>query len=472
MKSKNNISLLSFSSAWFFVYIFFCIIYFKERILNLDNSSFFYELINDSKFSCPGYRYSNFFTQIPLRLATFASLSVKSFLYIFSLSFPLFYLLCFLLILLKFKQTKVAMILLSSLIIGSGYSFYHPVGETFLSIVFASILIAVLRYVLSFQKFSIQNYIWIGAILICSFFSHPSAVILIFFVLGYFYFDEPSSRKKNRLLFSVFIFSVLLILLKLLVFTNPGNYDSNLYSQILNAPELLSKLFTLYPFDYLILKFYKIYYAPMVMLVLAIIYFIWLKNFKLFFFSIIYFIFSFILTFIIYNKGDSDVMMERSFLPLVFICCMLFCLIKTDNIIWKNSLFILLILFSSFSFYRIFISGLEYSKRLNILNSVISYQRKTNQPKLISTWNQLPREAKFFYWDTPFDVLFLSSIDGGEQTTLYCCENISEIDMKNNNSHLFLGFPWRLYLNDKIFTKKYITIKSVPYSVLTKSLIP
>lgn len=472
MKGKGNLLFILFSSSWFLIYIFFCIVYYKERILNLDCSTFFYEIINDNKFTYPGYRMTSIITQLPLRLATFTPLSINTLLFIFSLSFPLIYLFSFLLIHLKFRQPKVAVIMLVSLILSSGYSFYYPVGETFLSIVFSSLLIAVLSAAFSDQKFTVENYIWVIVFLIGAFFSHPSSVIMVFFILGFFFFDAPPSRQKNKLLAFTFLFSTAIIITKLLVFTDAGKYDADLYSQLYNIPGLISGLFKLYPFEYAASRFKYLYLLPSVIFILSLIFLIRSHKIGLLLFGIIYFVFALLLTVIIYNRGDSGVMMERSFMPVVFICVVLFCLIPSKHLMINYLITISAILLSLFSFYRISFSGTEYTNRLTALKEIIRYQRETKQPKLIASWSQLSPDAKFCYWDTPFDVLFLSSIDDGEQTTLYCCDDISQIDLKNNSAHLFLGFPWRLYLDEEILNRKYFNLKSVPYTLLNKKLIP
>src|ERR1044072_1447985 len=75
----------------FIVLLIYSIVYAAERLCYIDSAWLFFERVNGEKFSFPGNRYSAFFSEIPLFIATKIHLPFKVLVYVFSTSYILLF---------------------------------------------------------------------------------------------------------------------------------------------------------------------------------------------------------------------------------------------------------------------------------------------------------------------------------------------------------------------------------------------
>ena len=191
-----------------FVYFILCVIFAFERILGIDNSYFFFNIINTQSFFCPENRFGVWLSQIPLLLSIKLNLGLKSILYIYSVSFPVLYLLIIWCCSHVLQNQAAALSAILGLIIGVAYSFFHPVTETHEALAYTSLFLGILTSP-RFNKPSIGFYALSVIVLTWCLLTHPIAVYTVSFVLAIsFIFVQV---LKLRRLWWVRIASVLIL---------------------------------------------------------------------------------------------------------------------------------------------------------------------------------------------------------------------------------------------------------------------
>ena len=128
----------------FGIYILYCAFFPLERMLNTDCSYQLFNCINNETFFFQEYRYGVVLTQIPLLLGVFMKLPMLVLIMIYSLTFPIIYLIIALVCDKIFGCKSAALCCIISLISGVAFSFFHSTTETHLLIVLSCLLYAAL----------------------------------------------------------------------------------------------------------------------------------------------------------------------------------------------------------------------------------------------------------------------------------------------------------------------------------------
>ena len=222
------------------VYFFLCIYYAFERMLNMDSSLQLFQMINNKDFFFQENRFGVWLTQLPLLFAVYLHAPIKFLLYIYSISFPLEYLLIIWINHRIFKSREAALATILSLIFGVAFTFYHSITETHQLLALSCLLYGLLQ---SKERF-IKSYIFYITLILLLFwclFTHPNAVFTIFFVAGLAFLQKKINRFD--IILSIFL-SAVFIVIKILL-THKGSYDSRQYDQLLNFKETLPDFFPL-----------------------------------------------------------------------------------------------------------------------------------------------------------------------------------------------------------------------------------
>jgi len=200
--------------------------FYKERMLFIDAAHICFRLLNYKTFVIEEHRYGSFITQLVPLIGQKLHLSLKAILIAYSASFNLFYLAIVCLLLFRYKQYSLAVLMALYYVLFVSDAYYWTNNEVhqgtawmflFFAVAFrnAEKQPAVLLQVLSF--------IILAALAI---FTHPLVMISIIFLWGYFFINKeqwPYSRSSS-VLFSALL--VMIVLLKYFVSRVSHGYDS------------------------------------------------------------------------------------------------------------------------------------------------------------------------------------------------------------------------------------------------------
>ncbi|MCF8429500.1 MAG: hypothetical protein K9G64_05150 [Bacteroidia bacterium] len=440
------------------IYLLFSFLFAFERILNIDCTFFFFNIVNYKIFFIPEYRYGIFLSQIPLLIAAKIGLSLNSLVYIYSLTFPFFYLFIIWVCNAVLKVKQVALVASLSLIAGVAFSFFHPVTETYHAIIFSTLFLGV---IVSDETKKLNSFINILLIILIEIFalaSHPTAVFTCSFIVIYCFINKEIDYKKGLFLL---VFPILSIVLRL-VLVDEKSYDSKQYDSLFFNLKSPANFLSLYPVNYLKDRMFQLYLMPIILIFSTIIFHLFKRKYLIISFTIIYSSVYLIILVLTFANGDGDVMMEKSFFPLLFMFIVPFTTIFfNSNYGIKLSGFIITSLLIMVSFIGIVYAGKKHTERLNILTETLS---KTTYPKIIANYRDLDEpKVKFNQWGTGIETIILAKCKLNKSATIYLVDDKLKFEYNKNDSNLFLSVTWWSVWNINALDSNYFKVAKVPY---------
>ena len=443
-KLKSNIFYILIA-----IYFIQTIVFTYERMLNTDCSLQLFNIINSKHFFFQENRFGVWLSQIPLLMAVYLKIPLKFLIYIYSLSFPLFYLLIILINDKIFKSKEAALATILSLIFGVAFTFFHSITETHQLLALSCLLYGLIQ---AKEKYiGYRFYLTFFLLVVWSMFIHPNAIFTVFFVVGINYLQGKINRFDT---ISALLISFLFIIIKLYL-TSKNSYDARQYDTLLNFKQNLPHFFSLYAFRYLITKYATTYLAGFLIILL-----VWLryKGLKELLFTSFCFTGFTLLTILTFAAGDCDAIMEKSYMPGFFMFIILFSQLYYQKNV--KYLFIVLIL-GLFSFYQISQASKPYTKRLNLLSEIV--KKNPDKPKLIASFSDFDENiSRFNNWATSMDVLILTTCKYSSSKTILIVDDKQNYAKDTIDSEVFLYLPWNPYGID-ILNKDYFKLPDVQY---------
>jgi hypothetical protein len=442
-----------------FIYISLSIHFNYERILNTDCSYQLFNIINNKTFFFQEYRYGVFLSQIPLIIAIFCKFPITVLVFIYSFSFPVLYIIIGWICWGYFKSKEATLSIALSMITGVGATFFHFITETHLLIVISCLIYAILQNNITYRHVWHQTFL-LFLFITWAFITHPNALFTIGFVVGLSFIQKKISFLKSLII--MFFFGALMFLK--IILTPQGSYDSNQYNELLLFGDKISHLFSSYSFEFIKSRLSQLYFTVIIMLVLTC--FFYKRKWEIIFTLISFCIYT-LLSIITFSKGDSDAMMEKSFMPGIFMIVLVFS-VFINNAKHSKLASILIIVIAILSFCNINKAGRPYSNRIELLTSILS-QSDSGYPKLIASFSDYNAQVlEFSEWATSIDTLLLSLCLSEKPRTLFIVNNKEDYANEINNKNIFMYLPWKqIKLND--LNADYFKFPDVPYKLITKN---
>jgi len=464
----SNKSLFIQGYLAFFLILVFSLIFYKERILMFDTVFQFFKILNFEKFNIEACRYSTFIPQIPLLLGIKMNLPIETCMYVFSVSFVVFYFLIFLFIAKTLQNIAVGLAFILIMISNVDQCFFYLTTETHQALAYS-----VLLFALRFYDFKnrVVEFILITVLIILSFFAHPVAFFCILFVLAYYFVER--NDYKNILNYVYIVIAIVLMLLKLLT-TPSDSYEGSFFSALFNF--IKNPDIKFYSVVFLLKHIYPLYWVNLFSLVLLVLMVKKSNNkHKVIFFISSFFVFLIIL-FLTFKKGDSSVMMQRAYLPLSFFTILpLFYELRNHA---KSNLIISLffIVVATISFIRIGKEGIYLQSKTKELDTIITqaYQ-KTGKHKFLLDKSKHDYTYEIKSWAFPFMTLVYSSMKYDPAITMNFVDNVelySEYVNSTEKCNVFLGPDfWREWSIDGLNKKYFKLPQCETYYIIDNNLL-
>jgi len=240
--------------------------------------------------------------------------------------------------------------------------------------------------------------------------SHPVGLFFLMFSLIYYLINTRQfKRPEPYIILCVFVF---LSLIKLMT-TDTNSYEGQFFSQITEFPDLIKQLDSNYTFHYFKYTINTTYHIFLIAFVLGICIMILRKSFlNLLFYSL--FPVGFVLfTVLIYHQGDSDLMMQRAFLPLgFFIAVPIFNQFELhQNNIIKSLQFIFVFLIYFACFWIISFQGNVMKKRFVYMDEL---HAKFNTSRMYLNCKDVDMNRVGVQWSFCLESLLYSSVNYGK----------------------------------------------------------
>lgn len=444
---------------YIFLTYFICAIVFAfERILAIDNSYFFFQILDTHNFYFPENRFGILFSQIPMVLAAKAGLPMCFMVYLYSIIFPVEYFLiawvCY-----RFLQVKEAAFAIAfSLIIGVAFSFFHPVTETYHALVFSCFLYAVLASPVWARYPKIISYISLLLVAVLAIVSHPIGLFTVGFVAVFTFINKQIKLPVAMVLIAIISLALVFRMMQ----SNKESYDVQQYQNLFANLKAFTHLNDFYPFLYIKTRLPGVYLSSIVLFVAYVFMSIRSKRFLVLAFSLTAFTGFTLLATLTFLKGDADIMMEKSFMPALFMLVLPFSYLCFQQQYFQNKIVVsLTLVIVIISFVQIIKASNYPFKRLKKLEAVMEQQ---TYPKIIASYSDFENQDLFFnHWNTGIDSYILAKCKLQKESTIFLTDNKNTFPIDSNDTTLFLGPTWWAGWHTNTYKSNYFLLPQVPY---------
>lgn len=472
MSKEKIISLIGHLS--FAILLVMSIVFAFERNLYADSSYYIFKIVNTGWFDIEHSRYSALITQLLPVAFVKLGMSLQVIIYAYSISFILLFYGIWLIINYVLKDPYIGIALLLILVVPVRENFFKPVTELHQALAWSMLLFSwINKRILKNVKNGKVDYkfliISILLVLLC-YYSHPVSLFPILFIFTWIAIDEKIWTDW-RIYFLVII-TLLLFSIKFFMADKTG-YEGERYSNISNLIKLIPELQSYYSFNWFMHNFVRLYLIPLILLIVYIGFALNKKMYLKVAISILSVLGFFIISVITFRQGDSDIMMEKDFMPLNFFILIPFANeVLNSNKLKSNILVMVVSFLVLFSTYRTVRVGRRYTKRINYVHQIIEYANNNNIKKAIINSNKVNKDILLISWGLSLETLLYSSIEGPENgVSIYIYNNFDNIKESINNPTRFLFVNWYLNRDIALLNNNFFKLPKENYSIIEDKII-
>lgn len=461
--------LLGAASVWLY----------RERVLYIDSAYYAFNFINDGIPAAEHKRYALWLYQLLPWAMLKSGLSLKWVLMAYSICHILLHALVFVW-LLRMKQYGLAVLLALMQVIAYRECFFLTVNETALAISATLLLSGYMRYFSKkhasvdtgypMKNTLVQGFVYFACIL-TALFSHPTATLLIPFVIIFHLLLVYKDRLHRQAAGLALVEFAGLASLKMLA-GNRSGYETDLFDQLAKSSEILSNLGNIYSFNFFFgefktnSNFFGIYWIPFALSFLSLFLLLKARKPLLLLFYAVSLIGLWLLIVVMFNRGDGTMFMEKNFTPWVLLALyplVMLNRIKMDSP-WTAGLYASVILFSIWGIYKV---TPMYQKRLWLMDRLITAKNPEHLPKLLLNDSSVNHEEWLGIWALPYETLLLSKIKGMPATTAKIYHGEDHIQKELYRPDIFLGADFIPVLPDTaLLNRRYFDLEDKPYRLI------
>jgi hypothetical protein len=401
---------------------------------------------------------------LPL-LAINLNLPLKVVLITYSLSFTFIGYGFWLLTTYVLKNRYVGIIMLLTMI-GIRHTFFHTLSETFQLMFFGAFLYAWLTSRFAEKKEVLYQmfyyFIALFMMALCMFI-HPVALFFLIFIAGVFILNKRFTIQQKMI---ISIFSIGMIILKYYTIET-GSHDTDYNMGLREILEYCVNIYRVRSTEWFFEHFIDFYWAPVLLLVVALVHYIRRKQYLNFCFFLGFNLFFLIVTLVLYHDYDSSFGRERSFLPLMFFCGLPFMRDVLPNLSfkWNKVFFLCLTILIGIGFVKIAVASAPYVKRVKIIDEIVTFAIQNNQQKLIMDKETSFTVFPYYNWATGFESMFYSAVkDKNAVVNFYIEEDLNawRQDERYLNEGFYLAVPWWTFWFVSNLNPNYFTFPAQP----------
>ena len=434
----------------YFILIVLSVLFYKERTIMFDTAFQLFQILRNNDFAIQVNRFGSAITQAFPLYTSRLNFSLETITIIYSLGYNLFYFASFLVVLLVFKNIKMAWVNLLFTIGITTHTFYWIQCELVQGVIFTLIYLAYVDYVLQSQKINAWFYILSPLFLITIIFFHPLLPFVLLFGLSFLFLQYRIQFKK--LLAIAVVFVALYFAKTIFIKTD---YDSSAMGGLNNFKWLFPNYITIQSNkNFIQYCLYYYYFIPIIFIVVTAYYFYSKAFLKLLLFCS--FFFGYLLIVNVSHQGGGDQFyLESQYLILTIFLAMPLLYDVLPNI--SNSTipkfvlgFILII-----STIRIYNTHFQYTEKLNWYQKTIAEIDTLPQKKVVLKQADVPMNKIILSWGCAYEFWLLSTIEQQKSASIIIAEFDAEFDHAINNKKVFIGkweqIPYSEFKNKNCF---------------------
>jgi hypothetical protein len=447
-------------------------IFYKERALFSDAAFMLFKLINESALSLPeNGRYGALIVQVLPLLALKLHLSVNVILFLYSVSFNLFYLVVCALLVLKLRQYRLSILMALSYLLFVSQSFFW-ISDIFIGMGWMFLFFAVtlwlgnkkVHFFLLLVPFCILAFLTI--------FTHFVLIIPTVFLWVYLVLEKkywPFSKSSS------IVFSLMLALIIILKLFDARNYTRGYDADHLNGVLHLSFRGIIHAFNTPVVKvfFYRClvnYWVSVIVLLAGIFSLIKYKQLLLAVLTVASVLGYIIIMGLTYADLSEEVLMfhiesEWACIGVIAAAGFVRSFLSAQNGKVALSVFIAV---AVIRLVYIVIAGQPFAIRIHESERIVEQMSKTGKTKVALITNDRLREINMLDWGSPYESLMLSAVhkDSPTRTFFYVSrDDTAHQRMVKEQYGFFDSYAVR---PTNFLNKQYFNIDtSAPYQLMT-----
>lgn len=456
-----------FSLLFFGLLLVWAAISFQERVGYLDSSVYLYNMLEKESFFGAHHRYGAFFTQvIPVSLILLKA-PLKLVMIGYSLNFILVSFACYYFSMFRWQNRKVAYAIALFMVFSVGPTFYWPVSEMFLSLVYAMTFYA--WWTAPIERAPWKLLLGGSLLIVLAINTYIAVVIPLGFLLTYDFLDQKVWRNWRRILVWGLTCLVVVVVWKL---KGTTDYEQDRTQLVERVPEILPDLFEYYGAK-LILHLqsgtYGVFLVSMVVITLLL-----LAQRKLMKLLVLYFFYSayFVVLVAVFPYGEMPLMVENLMLPFAFFLTLTICKEGFES---YRMVRILIFVWIGLSFIRIVDSRQPFLDRGHYYEVLMENVSKNfpNRPsqKLVCSSGNYGSHLDYLFMVWPFfsESLLYSGLKNKENCFMLYVGGQNHIEYLENLEHpeeYILYARWRGLRPYADLPQDYFPIPPQPFTIL------
>lgn len=447
------------------------IYYSQERMLHSDNANLTFWLINTKDYSTAHGRFPVYLTQFLMVWGVKLKLSVKSLIMLYSFNFYLLYYFAFLVAAFFYKNATIAYLIVLSLLIMTHDIFFLQT-EVMHGIVFGLLFAAYLLHQPATRgTIFLSHLLGIITFIIAVFFHQISCIFLVIVTGWYLVYSGRFTSYKTY----AYLLAALGILWYKMTGTSAGSYEAYYYS---NAPGIIDTLKHFRNSGVFI--FYSrysqsIYLLPNILLAISLLWLILKRNYV----QAAYIASAYAGYFILISSMfilDSQIMMERIYLPLGAIICLAIAFVLKDvsfkasgtrSAFALSTLFIILFIGMS----NIIMAAPKYTRRLNQVKMQAEKLQTQEGHRFYTYTKDVDKTNEFPFWAASCEQILYSAVHyPGNIKTMYLFDDSLQVRKALVDEPLhgneFLYAPFAVKFDTSFLNPDYFIIKHDQYQYI------
>jgi hypothetical protein len=410
-----------------FFILFLGSLYFSlERILYADSSFILFRVINTGELQPQQHRFGSFITQgFPL-IASKLHLPISWIVLIYSASFNLFYLAVAMILVLKLKEYRLALLMAFYFTLFVSDTFYWATNEVHQAISWMFLFFGLTLY---FYRKKLSLFISLPVCAILAFlgiYTHPLVLFPIIFLQLFFLWEERKQMLKNPFMITITLIVFAICVSKFFISTSTDQYDYGKLHDLLhsNLKDAWRSMFTPFTEGFVKQSGYNYWIIPLLVIVG---FYTALKKRKylqlgiVIAFSIAYFL-AMAITFVDYLPFYT----ESELMPWTIILATPFVYFTLPGLKTKTAVILLSLIFLVRLFY-IGIGSEKFIERKNWIFSLLQGMREKNIPKAFVNINEINRPYYLSDWSTPQESMIASALHKDKPQLTFIVGNLDKL---------------------------------------------
>ncbi len=452
------------------VLLVMAVVFFKERMLYIDAPHMLFRIINDGHIHIEEHRYGSFISQFFPWLGVRLHLPLRSLMMFYSTGFYVFYLAVGLLLVYKYRNYGLAILLGLYLTVFVSDTYYWPNNEVHQGIAWLLLAFAVCLSARAQRLPLPVQVLLFSALFFLAIWTHP-LVMLAAVYLWFFYIagGQVSALTKHQAI----LFSVILVGLSIVKFYQGMHhgYDSSKIETLTGFDfHRLKAIFTSPQFHFFVKGCTTRYFFLPVLFLAGLAGLLLDKKYLLFVWTVLFSAGYLFLTCATYWDFTLRSFMESEYMPLVIICCapfVYYVLPKMKPAVGLTVLGLVYLLRLVF----IIMAAAPFTNRVELLDSMNEKMKQKNLTKIIITKPLPPGidSALIWNWGAPVESIFLSALKGERPMRTFIFLSRDDMRFFNTAARDTLLGSWEKRAAANI-NSRYVAIDTTTsYKVMTYS---